>query len=155
MPRGVFPRPDNRERIEAGSTKCPMSGCWLWEKSTSKGYGQMTIKNRLYRSHRVSYEAFVGPIPNGLHVCHRCDNRLCVNPAHLFVGTHADNMADMARKERNTGEGKKNTKLTAEAVRDIRRRVANGECTASIAERYGVHRGNINNIAAYRSWRWA
>lgn len=77
------------------------SGCWNWTKSVSMdGYGKLKRNGITLRAHRVFYEAHVGPIMDGLHVLHRCDNPLCVNPEHLFLGTRSDNMQDMNQKGR-------------------------------------------------------
>ena len=75
--------------------------CWLWEGTIrSKGYGSFKIRNKVYQAHRLSYNLFIGKIPDGLDICHKCDNPTCVNPKHLFVGTASDNMQDCANKGR-------------------------------------------------------
>lgn len=96
-----LPRPrDPVERFLSKVTYEPNSGCWLWVGGWQRaGYGHMHYNGEIV-AHRVSAHLFKGGIPSGLHVLHRCDVRECVNPDHLFFGTHSDNMKDCARKGR-------------------------------------------------------
>jgi hypothetical protein len=86
----------------------PMSGCHLWTRAIgSGGYGSLTVGGKTLKAHRVAYELRYGPIPDGLVACHRCDTPSCINPAHLFIGTHGDNARDRESKQRRrpaTGE---------------------------------------------------
>jgi hypothetical protein len=138
-----------------------MSGCWLWEGAlASDGYGTFRCGSmrdgtrRQARAHRVSWELHNGPVPANIYVCHRCDNRACVNPAHLFLGTNADNLADMRTKGRaRKADPAPGAKFTRAQVASIREAIAAGELVASIARRYGVAHQTINAIRHGRAWR--
>lgn len=105
--------------------------------------------------HRVSWELTFGPIPAGLHVLHRCDNRACVRPDHLFLGNHADNMADMAAKGRygeHCGEANGNARLTADVVRAIRRRRDEGVSLRNLAAEFDVAYGTARQVVNRVTW---
>lgn len=130
--------------IEERSTPVTESGCWLWEQSCHRqGYGQGFADGRQGYAHRIAYEAFVGPIPKGMHVCHKCDVPGCVNPIHLFLGTVNDNMRDRGEK------GRTSSKLTEDDVRAIR---ADTRTQREIAKDYGVCQQEISRIKARLRW---
>jgi len=142
-----------RARFEAKCCPEPNSGCWLWDGSTKKdGYGQFGIggSGKTRSAHRVSYELYKGPIPNGYFVCHKCDNPACVNPDHLFVGTPGENTADRDAKGR-TALGEKNgkSKLTEQQVKLIRE---SNLSERKIAAMLGFHRGTINAVRRGKTW---
>lgn len=130
----------------------PSCGCWLWVGAVgSEGYGQIYYEGRLWRAPRLSWVRARGKIPPGLQVCHKCDVRLCVNPAHLFLGTHAENMADAANKGRKPrGSGNHNAKVTEGAVLAIR---ASKESQTVLAKRYGVGVWTISQIRTRKTWK--
>jgi hypothetical protein len=143
-----------RERLARQYTVHP-SGCWLWTGAMNKvtGYGQIKLNYKTLRAHRASYEVHVGPIPPGMIVCHSCDNPPCVNPAHLFLGTHRDNTRDKLRKGRANlpvGEGHTRSRLTAAAVREIR---TSGETGRALARKFGVSPATICRAKRGHLWR--
>jgi hypothetical protein len=135
--------------------------CILWEGwKNEKGYGQIKIKGKTYKMHRLVYEQTHGPIPNGLHVLHKCDIRNCINPSHLFLGTHADNMADMSRKGRyripdNSGEKNGQAKLTSKQVDEIKSLYLqpNKPSQKEIGKLFGVSQMTISLIVRDKRWK--
>lgn len=148
------------ERIYACSISTD-SGCWEWARAVGKnGYGLVTIgKGNQDYAHRASYAAFNGPIPKGMDVCHSCDNRKCVKPGHLFVGTRKQNMEDCARNNRVNrtvkarGEKQHLAKLTDESVREIKAKLSDGKSCYSLGKLYGVARITISRIKNGKTWR--
>lgn len=132
-------------------------GCREWTGPRfAHGYGKFGGGSGLSNyAHRASWEIHNGPIPRGMFVLHKCDNRVCVNPEHLFLGTQMDNMADMRRKGRAAcvgpaGERARSAKLTERQVRDIRSDYRSGSV---IAAEYGVQRSAINKVRRGDTWR--
>ena len=141
------------KKLKEHSKKMP-SGCWEWQKSTNHGgYGLLRYgKDAL--AHRVSYLIFNGPVGDGMDVCHSCDNRKCVNPAHLFVGTRKDNMQDALNKNRVAfGERTSQSKLKSQDVSEILQAVARGESKRKLAAFYGVALSTIWSIVYRRNWK--
>jgi hypothetical protein len=138
-----------KERL-AHKTKKSDSGCHEWTGcKNSHGYGQMSARNKLQGVHRLAYEEYVGPIPDGMCVCHKCDNRICLNPDHLFVGTVADNMADKGRKGRCSKHSHKITRSEAEEIRRLR---AIGVPINKIAAEFPISPTQISRIGRGVSW---
>ena len=144
-----------QERFEKYVSPEPNTGCWLWTGTGTGGYGLIRYGRKMVRAHRVSWLLHRGD-PGRLHVLHRCDVPACVNPDHLFLGTHAENMRDMAKKGRSgapCGEQQGGAKLTAEKVREIRRMRTEGASYVDLAPLFGVSDVQVRNIALRRSWR--
>lgn len=161
MPRGVYKRTKIKPLAERFSAKVhkQKGGCWIWHGArNSFGHGQLyrggpkSGGRRLLIAHRVSWELHHGSIPDGLCVLHKCDVPACVNPDHLFLGTKADNSADMIIKGRQkTGEQLPQSKLTWAQIDAIRR------CSLThkeIATLCGVSTGHISIIKNDLLWRY-
>jgi len=123
--------------------------CWEWVlKVRPNGYARVTFKGKSWYAHRLSYVAFNGEIPKGMDVCHKCDNRKCCNPSHLFVGTRKDNMQDAAAKGRTAkGLSVPQSKLSEDDKNAILDRVLSGEIYKTIADDFNVTRHAIGYVA--------
>jgi hypothetical protein len=149
LPRAAASVGCSADRLLDGVAKLPDApGCWLWLGSLhTNGYGLVG----LHYAHRLSWLIHRGPIPGRLHVLHRCDTRCCANPEHLFLGTQADNMRDMARKGRSRrGERHVQARLTEAEVAEIR---ASSLSSRRMSEKYGVCSRHIRGIRQGRFWK--
>jgi hypothetical protein len=130
--------------------------CWEWNGGKyESGYGQVSTPGDISRpAHRMAYIAWVGPLEDGQHACHKCDNPPCMNPSHIFPGTRKDNMQDCAQKDRTChGERHGGHKLTEGDVRDIRAVYATGSISQrALGEAYGVEQSNISAIVRGKTW---
>lgn len=137
--------------------KDPPTGCIEYSGYRDKdGYGRIQIERSSALAHRVAWALKHGPIPEGMKVCHTCDNPPCCNDEHLFLGTSADNSADMASKGRAAkGEGHGKAKLSAKDVVKIKGLLSSGETLAKIASKYNVSFGAIHKIKSGRNWAHA
>jgi hypothetical protein len=141
-----------KERLDRNHHKVDETGCWEWLGAKySNGYGAIRKDySSLSRTgaHRAAYEAHHGPIPVGLRVCHRCDNRLCINPDHLFLGTASDNTKDMVRKGRHG-----NMKLTQDSVKEIREAFKHGTSSKDIQSKYQISKSLASKILTNKLWK--
>lgn len=154
---GSAKRTSLEQRLLACTPSAAADECWPWSgHKTAAGYGAFRYMGRQIYAHRASFEANRGVIPNGMVVCHRCDNPPCVNPGHLFLGTQKDNIADMHMKGRHAtsasqfGETHNQAKLTEADVMAIR---ASTESQREIARKYRVSQATINDIFKRKTWR--
>ena len=147
-----------RDQFLAKRPEGDPGSCWEWPGQRHYlGYARIWYNGRHEYAHRVSWTVTNGSIPDALDVLHTCDNRACVNPSHLFLGTHADNMADMASKGRGRGPARENNvqvKLTPDQVREIRaRRRTTGEPFHVIGADYGISGVSVWSIVTGKTWR--
>jgi hypothetical protein len=162
MTRGVYARQSMEARFWSKVRKS--DSCWGWVgPRTVYGYGAFWRDGQNRHAHRVSFELANGSVPEGLFVLHHCDNRSCVRPDHLYVGTHLDNMRDRNARgrtargdrmphERVHGEAHPQAKLTAEQVLDIRRRYQPGNGGVLMRE-FGISQAALWGIVNGKSWK--
>lgn len=146
------------ERFMAKVSPCPITGCWWWTGGGhERGYGRIGRGRRdsgVASATHVALMIVGRPVPDGMFACHTCDNPACVNPAHLFAGTHIDNMRDMDAKGRRTircGESSPTSKLTEMQVRDMRSRFDRFD-NAAIGRNFGVSKETVRKIRAGLLW---
>jgi hypothetical protein len=145
--------------------------CWIWTAGKTEGYGEIQDNGTKWRAPRLAWTLVNGTIPDGLIICHRCDNPACVNPAHLFLGTHGDNARDRASKRRGNsptgdrhgsrthperwyhGSQAPTAKLTESVVAEIRERYARGGISQeSLGAEYGVCQTQVGRIVRREEW---
>jgi hypothetical protein len=133
--------------------------CWLWQRAkTRKGYGVLYLGKTCWFAHRLAYTNRKDDIPNGMFVCHTCDNPPCCNPAHLWLGNNSQNTLDSTvknRRSRQRGTTNPANKLTEQQVLSIRAEyVPKLMGYKKLAKRYGVHPRTIKDILIRRTWTW-
>ena len=154
-----------QERFNLSYVPVPESGCWLWISYTApNGYGRFKVDRKPIAAHRYSWSAVNGEIGDGLHICHKCDTRSCVNPDHLFAGTQAENVMDMVQKSRQSkgmahansiktrrvGDRNHNSVLSPAIVLKIRR---DKRPQRAIAKEHGISQCLVSNIKLNKTWR--
>ena len=158
MPKGVFKRGVSElERFEVYFQKT--EGCWTWKGASIPEHGNPDIRRARFQrgrrqeyAYRTAYRLYIGSIPKGLCICHRCDNGLCVNPEHLFLGTQKENSEDMVAKGHSTrGEKSPQHKITLEEAIEIKK-IPLG--TRGVSRRFGISRMHITRIRRNESWAW-
>jgi len=122
------------------------NGCWEWTGILNSGYGTFKLNGKNIAAHRFAYRHYKGEIPERLCVCHTCDNRKCVNPDHLFLGTHLDNFRDMIKKGRHPFA------ISEERVREIRRLYNAGVSQGGISQLFSIHKKTVQKIVTNRTW---
>ena len=131
-----------------------VTGCWEWSRHIEqKGYGVLIWKGKSQRAHRFSYKLHKGQIPEGLNVCHHCDNPKCVNPKHLFLGTAKDNSNDRDMKNRQAKGFVIKKTLTEEQVLDIKAKLKSGVQGLQISQEFNVSPKTISHIKMGRTWK--
>lgn len=131
----------------------PNTGCWLWMGSLCDGYGNFIFRGH-NRAHRASFEIHKGEIPKGMLVCHTCDQRSCVNPDHLFLGTIQDNMDDRNRKGRQAMGERNHSKIDSATVIKMRTLyVVNGMSTRKIAKIFSLSSSVTHKIVTGQKWK--
>ncbi len=158
MPIGVYPRKSLQERFNEKWKLDKRSGCHVWKASTrGKGYGQFKLNYKNTSAHRVAYELAYGPIPESMHVCHKCDNPPCVNPKHLWLGTNEENIEDKSNKGRyNAARGSDNgsAKVTEKMAIKIRWLYSTGKHTQTrLATRFNISRGAVGQLIRKETWK--
>jgi hypothetical protein len=147
-----------KDRLHSASLPDQDSGCRVWQRAVNiSGYGVLWFDGKPGTAHRAAWIAEHGAIPDGQHVLHRCDNRRCIEPTHLFLGSNADNVADKVAKGRQfrpdyVGSKNNMAKLDEEKVRVIRRLAKQGLSNRRIAESFAVSIMTISMIRNHRTW---
>lgn len=146
-----------KDRLLENSSINMEYGCMEWIAGKDRGgYGIIKFANKNTRAHRAAYELWIGQIPEGMCVLHKCDNPSCINPEHLFLGTQQDNMIDMSNKGRSVpaicnGENNGRAKLTEGQVIQIR--AITGLTHREISDMFGIKRGSVTNIRLGKTWK--